>query len=138
MRNVRGIPQITFADETTSTVSNDLPADNTLPICRRKKSGRRYTDPCRSNSCPKNLTKSNVDDWEVLSAVIKRHYPQQDESQVILLKLTQRHQLAGEPAGTFLEALQALATRMNMDENISKYGSTSVSYQASEPERHGL
>jgi hypothetical protein len=70
--------------------------------------------------CPKNLTKSNVDDWELLSAIIKRRYPQQDESQAILLKLTQRRQLAGEPAGTFLEALQALATRIDMDEKHLK------------------
>jgi hypothetical protein len=39
--------QNTFADETTSAASNDLPAGNTLPIRRRKKSGRRYTDPSK-------------------------------------------------------------------------------------------
>jgi hypothetical protein len=41
--------QTTSADETTSAASNDLPADNTPPIRRHKKSGRRYTDPSRSN-----------------------------------------------------------------------------------------
>ncbi len=37
-----------------------------------------------------------------------------------MLKLTQRRQLAGEPAGIFLEALQALATRIDMDEKHLK------------------
>jgi len=39
--------QTTSADETTSAASNDSPADNTPPIRRRKKPGRRYTDPSK-------------------------------------------------------------------------------------------